>query len=343
MLRSTKPSTVRTTKAAPAGIGNRTGASLHRPWGGKHQQASNTRTSDSTQSPLARKRFIQSGSRQNITKNRTIKTPLRGIAKAPIRTTKNTKTAVKTSRTVAKTTVRTAQAAAKASKRAIEFAHAAAKATTVTVKAAVKAVVAAGKAIVAASKGLITLISVGGWVAIVVILVLCLVGFLVSSPFGLFFSGENKDADVSPLAVVVQEVNADFNAKIQDIIAAHPEADRVEITYMDSADNVKVDNWMDIAAVFSVKTAMTENGIDVATIDAVRIEIIKGIFWDMNRIDFYVETIEHTKRSRPPSQTGPRKRKRNRLTSMCCISASPVRRRSSRLAIAGSRKIRWAL
>ena len=294
MLRSMKHSTVRTTKAAPVGIGYRTGASLRRPWGGKHQQASSVRTSDSTQSPLARKRFIQGGSRENITKNCAIKTPLRGIAKVPIRTTKNTKTAVKTSRAVAKTTVRTAQAAAKASTRAIEFARAAAKATTVAVKTAAKAVVAVGKAIIAAIRGLIALISAGGWVAIVVILVLCLVGFLVSSPFGLFFSGENKDADVSPLAVVVQEVNADFNAKLQGIIAAHPEANRVEIAYLGSADNIKVENWMDIAAVFAVKTAMAENGMDVVTIDAIRIEIIKGIFWDMNRIDFYVETIEQT-------------------------------------------------
>ena len=94
----------------------------------------------------------------------------------------------------------------------------------------------------------------------------------------IFFSGENKDSKVSSLAEVVQQVNAEFNAKIQDVISAHPEAGRVEITYMGSTENIKVANWRDIAAVFAVKTAMAENGMDVATIDAARIEIIKATF-----------------------------------------------------------------
>lgn len=47
---------------------------------------------------------------------------------------------------------------------------------------------------------------------------------------------------------------------------------------MGSTENIKVANWMDIAAVFAVKTAMAENGMDVATIDAARIEIIKATF-----------------------------------------------------------------
>ena len=45
------------------------------------------------------------------------------------------------------------------------------------VKAVGKAFAAAGEAIVAAIKGLIALISAEGWVATVVTLVLCLVGF----------------------------------------------------------------------------------------------------------------------------------------------------------------------
>lgn len=71
----------------------------------------------------------------------------------------------------------------------------------------------------------------------------------------------------------------------------------MEITahYSGSADNIRVDNWMDVVAVFAVKTAMDkENGMDVATIDMTRIDLIKSVFWDMNLIDYFVETIEHT-------------------------------------------------
>ncbi|MBE6061894.1 MAG: NlpC/P60 family protein [Clostridium sulfidigenes] len=52
---------------------------------------------------------------------------------------------------------------------------------------------------------------------------------------------------------------------------------------------------MDVIAVFAVKTAMDqEDGMDVATIDTTRINLIKSVFWDMNLIDYYIETIEHT-------------------------------------------------
>ena len=34
--------------------------------------------------------------------------------------------------------------------------------------------------------------------------------------------------------------------------------------------------------------------MNVATIDMTRINLIKSVFWDMNLIDYYVETIEHS-------------------------------------------------
>ncbi len=92
----------------------------------------------------------------------------------------------------------------------------------------------------------------------------------------------------------MQKVNAEFAAKIEDIKASHDEVNRVEILYAASADNIRVDNWMDVVAVFAVKTAMDENGMDVATIDTTRIDLIRPVFWDMNLIDYYVETIEHS-------------------------------------------------
>ena len=94
---------------------------------------------------------------------------------------------------------------------------------------------------------------------------------------------------------MVQEVNAEFAARIENIKADHDDVDSVEIHYSGSADNIRVDNWMDVVAVFAVKTAMDqESGMNVATIDMTRINLIKSVFWDMNLIDYYVETIEHS-------------------------------------------------
>ncbi|MDE5140119.1 hypothetical protein PYL72_19610 [Paenibacillus larvae subsp. larvae] len=69
-------------------------------------------------------------------------------------------------------------------------------------------------------------------------------------------------------------------------------ANRLETQYLGSADNTRIDNWMDIIAVFAVRTVMdSENGMDVATLDATRVDVIRSVFWDMNQLDSYVETI----------------------------------------------------
>ena len=47
---------------------------------------------------------------------------------------------------------------------------------------------AAIKAAIAAMQELIAAIAAGGWVVLVVVLVICMIGLLIASPFGIFFS-----------------------------------------------------------------------------------------------------------------------------------------------------------
>lgn len=107
---------------------------------------------------------------------KTIKTAGKGTAKAAQRAVKTTKTAIKTTQQAAKTAQKTAQATVKASQKAAQAAKAAAKATVAGVKAAVKATIAAVKAIIAATKALVAAIAAGGWVAVMMILVVVLLG-----------------------------------------------------------------------------------------------------------------------------------------------------------------------
>ena len=96
---------------------------------------------------------------------RTVKTAER-TAKTSIKTTKQAAiTAQKTAKATAKATQKTAQAAKKAAKAAAE-----------TAKATTKAVIATIKAIIAGTKALIAAIAAGGWVAIVIILLVVLFG-----------------------------------------------------------------------------------------------------------------------------------------------------------------------
>ncbi len=52
--------------------------------------------------------------------------------------------------------------------------------------------------------------------------------------------------------------------------------------------------WIDILSVFAVKTALTDDGMDVVTIDQTRVDLIREVFWDMTEIDHWIETVAHT-------------------------------------------------
>lgn len=142
-------------------------------------------------------------------------------------------------------------------------------------------------------KGLTALLGFSGSVIVVLCIVMAIAA-VISSPFGIFASGENTDADVKPLSQIVQELDAEFAARLVEIQQSAGNVDRVEFHYPGSADNTRIDNWMDIISVFAVKTVTdVENGMDVATLDATRIGIIRSVFWDMNSLQSRIETIDH--------------------------------------------------
>jgi hypothetical protein len=200
------------------------------------------------------------------------------------------KAGIKTSQAAAKTAAKTAQATAQAAQRTAQAARAATKAAAITAKTAVKALVAAIKAIIAAFKGLIALIAAGGWIALVVILVICLAGLLVGSVFGVFFSNESYDANTPIMTEVVSRLNEEFTAEIQRIQEENPH-DTLEMSGNGSST---ISNWREILAVYAVKAAADpENGMEVATLNDAKVGILRSIFWDMNKIDYWLETIEH--------------------------------------------------
>jgi hypothetical protein len=146
------------------------------------------------------------------------------MAKAAKTGNKTARTAVKSSKTAAKTIQKTAKTTAKSIK------HTAKTAIKVT-KLSVKAIVAASKAAVAAVKGLASLIAAGGWVAIVIIIVVALLGWLLSSP-AIFLNLEPLDPTVTVEKVLMQ-LEENTQNKISDIIDEHGEEREVVIQYPD--------------------------------------------------------------------------------------------------------------
>lgn len=189
---------------------------------------------------------------------------------------KNTKTAIKTSKEVAKKTEKTAKETIKASKRTMQIAKETAKRTAQGVKVAIKTTISAIKAIIAGTKALVAAIVAGGWVAVIVIIVICLVALMCSSIFGIFFSSQKTSANSITMNTVVAECNQEFSDKLQSIQDSNPHDDYVLEGSMAS--------WKDVLTVYTIKQSNGVNQQDVMTIDDNKKNVIKQIFWDMNSL-----------------------------------------------------------
>lgn len=221
---------------------------------------------------------------------KTVKTVSRGSAKTAQKTVKTAeqtaKTTIKTTKQAAKAAERTARASAKAAQKAAQAAKVAAKAVVTGIKAAVKATVAAVKAIIAATKALIAAIAAGGWIAVVVIIVICLIALLLGSVFGIFFSGEDSGTGMT-MQTVVQEINTEYDTKLQ------AEKDAVSYDVLEMSGSRAV--WKDVLAVYAVKTNTDQdNPQEVATMDESKKQILTDIFWEMNQITSRTESKTET-------------------------------------------------
>lgn len=221
---------------------------------------------------------------------KTIKQTAKSTGKAAVKTTQKTiktaeqtaRTTIKTTQAAAKTAQKTAQSTAKAAKTAAHTARATAKATAAGIKAAVKATAAAVKAIIAGTKALIAAIAAGGWVAVVIILVICVIGLIAGSCFGIFFSGEDSGTGQT-MRQAVQEINADYQSQI-DTARANLTYDKLEMSGSRAV-------WPEVLAVYAVKTTTDpDDPQEVATVDDSKKAILKDIFWRMNEISSRTES-----------------------------------------------------
>jgi hypothetical protein len=169
----------------------------------------------------------------------------------------------------------------------------AARATAASIKMAARGTVVTIKATIAAVKGAVALIAAGGWiVVVVVILVICLVGFILGSVYGVFFANESSNRNTPIMSDVISQLNEEFSAEIKRIQDDNPH-DTLEFTGNGSCI---VNNWPEILAVYAVRvSADPENGMEVATLDNIKVGILRGIFCDMNIIEYWLESIEYNK------------------------------------------------
>ena len=109
------------------------------------------------------------------------------------------KTSIKTTKEAAVIAQKTAKTTAKATQKAAQAAKKAAKATADTVKATAKATVATVKAIIAGTKALVAAIAAGGWIAVLIIMIVVLFGAAVA-----MFGGGSDSNSYTPVSAEVE-------------------------------------------------------------------------------------------------------------------------------------------
>lgn len=104
---------------------------------------------------------------------------------------------------------------------------------------------------------------------------------LMASPFGILFSNE-PSPDTIPLNAAVAEVGKEVCSALAEL--QDGDYDSIDLTG-------ELPDWREVAAVFAVMTAGADNGVDVATLDADRVDRLKAVFWSMAELTSEVETV----------------------------------------------------
>lgn len=138
---------------------------------------------------------IKSKIKQKKTLEKTSQTIKKGI-KTSQNATRLTKKGIKTAEQVAKNSEKIAKESIKLSQKIARATQKTIQATVKGIKVAAKATIQAVKAIIAGTKALISAIIAGGWVAVVIILVIALIGGFIAA---IYNSDEDANYDTSQI------------------------------------------------------------------------------------------------------------------------------------------------
>lgn len=192
---------------------------------------------------------------------------------------------IKDSKKVAKDAQKIARNSVKNAKKSYQIAKETAKKTIQTTKAVIKATISTIKLAISGTKALISALIAGGWIVLVIVIVICMIGLLCSSIFGIFLSGSKTSSDAITVTDVITECNQEFSNKLQTIQDQNPHDDYVLDGNMAS--------WKDVLIIYTVKQSNGSNQKEVVTMDNAKKTVFKQVFWDMNEVtsEVKVETV----------------------------------------------------
>lgn len=187
--------------------------------------------------------------------------------------------AKKGTKTTGKTTVKGTKTTAKTSAKAAQALKKASTATVKCVQAIVKAVVAATKATVAAVKGVVAAIVAGGWVAVLIIVIMVLAALVAGSVYAIFVPDENSEITIYS---VKSDLEREYRQKQSDLIAGQ----KYDILNYEG----DMAPWNEMFAVYAVKLNLGDEPQEVSSFDEEKAGVLREIFWDMNSISVRTES-----------------------------------------------------
>ena len=163
---------------------------------------------------------------------------------------------------------------------------AATQAAAKSVKALAKASMQAIRRILAATKALFSALMAGGWIATLVVVLVCLIGLIAGSGMGIFFAAEDAGGNLA-FRETLADLNTEFYDRISEIEATVPH----DVSELQSTDGMTAIQWEDVLAVYAATVSADDtNGMDVVTMDATKKAILRSILWDMNALDYNTRT-----------------------------------------------------
>ena len=156
-----------------------------------------------------------------------------------------------------------------------------------TAKAAKEAGKKVLRAIAAAAEKLAAAIGAGGAAAVSVVVVILLVGMLFASPLGILFAGEDTGTEIK-IPDAVATLNGEFTDEIYRIMEEHPYD---ELDMQEGMETAMLQNWRNVLAVYAVKVSTDEeHGLDVMTMDEEKLQLLREIFFDANKLKYELTT-----------------------------------------------------
>ena len=234
-------------------------------------------------------------SRENAIKTRT-QARVEPVKRADmtVSTTQNVKhsstAAIKTVTDAQKKSADTAKAVNDTTFKA-QYAKQKAKKAKKAAEEAARALKAAVKGAITAVKSMVSALIAGGWVVLLIILIICMLGMIVGSAYGIFAGNDVSkatDGDTSrDLRTAVSTINSEYYNKIQNIRNGVENLENTTI-YINGEVGAMAGVWQDVLAVYAVDTAHGENATIAIDFDSSKTQKLRDTFWDMVSISYNV-------------------------------------------------------